>query len=365
MSGIMAVSPEIINIIVSHLAPESVVAFALTCRGFYQQQMPSSLHLEEQQKSTLLLWLEQDIPHLYFCHRCNRLHVWRPRFVCDGHVARFDGDCRVFWQDPRAFDAWYDLGFYAARLVLNRHLYGEAHGPALEETLNLSDDIPSFDEDGVRIKRAWEARIIDNELFLHATIQIYHDRGCAHSLRSHLDHPACFTTHTACHHVGLVKASMVSYKSRLPELDRDSGSPALFAPLSGQLKSCRVCYTDYRVDIKQHCASNGTASPNWVIVIQRWHQLGQCRSPKDGKWDNLVAWPCRKVLLPRIDVCEAGTVYWKWMIHDGEASASDREGAEKVRLGAQFAEPPAKEPWRLVDKIGTSLTFAIMLLNLA
>lgn len=68
--------PELISIVLEHLPPESVVAFALTCRALFIY-FPRPAQLSDLARATLLQWLKQDILDLFFCHNCPRLHLWR------------------------------------------------------------------------------------------------------------------------------------------------------------------------------------------------------------------------------------------------------------------------------------------------
>lgn len=60
-SIVISLPPEIVLLILTYLPPESIVAFALTCRRF-QRFMPSPPRLSEEVRLTLLNWLERDTP---------------------------------------------------------------------------------------------------------------------------------------------------------------------------------------------------------------------------------------------------------------------------------------------------------------
>ena len=113
---------EIIRLILDHLPPESVAAFALTCRRFYPH-LPSA-PLNEEARLLLLVWIEKDISHLYLCYECKDLHTWSQ----SKWDAGYDRHCRK----RTGANPSVSLRFTDGRLVMNRHIYGKSHGPPLE-----------------------------------------------------------------------------------------------------------------------------------------------------------------------------------------------------------------------------------------
>ena len=77
---------ELVDMILEYLRPESAIAFALTCRALFVKHFPKSAaaQLSAPARATLLQWLEQDIPRLYFCHGCACLHRWRATLQFSG-----------------------------------------------------------------------------------------------------------------------------------------------------------------------------------------------------------------------------------------------------------------------------------------
>ena len=65
---------EIILMIATHLDACSLVSFALTCKSLHSLWEPRNLPLQLAEKEKLLLLLEKDIPFLYYCHHCTKLH---------------------------------------------------------------------------------------------------------------------------------------------------------------------------------------------------------------------------------------------------------------------------------------------------
>ena len=172
----VSLPPEIVSLILSHLPPESVVAFGLTCRRFYAF-VPSPPRLTEETRQILLQWLEKDTPSLYWCHRCNSLHTWRR--VENRHrqgIVQYDKNCRKrehCHPSPRPPHRSYRLTFSLARVVMNRHLYGDLHGPPLEALSHDARHAESPEVYGVMLTQSWTARIIGDGLYLRAKVQVY------------------------------------------------------------------------------------------------------------------------------------------------------------------------------------------------
>ncbi|KAL2019438.1 hypothetical protein VTK56DRAFT_9643 [Thermocarpiscus australiensis] len=266
--------------------------------------MPRQSRLSEEARRTLLCWIEKEAPPLYFCHLCNDLHTWRRMKDYRG-VVHYDKCCRRR-SGCHSLPHRNNITFPTARVVMNRHLYGEAHGPPVK-VLRYTVKGPCCSNDGDVLKQSWRALLIDDELYLEASVQLYHDKGRARILREHLNNDRL-----VCCHGG--------------ELDRVSDSSDLF--VTGSLKSCRYCFTDYRVHVQWHPRTRTCWGPKgWVISLTRWHQLGSCRSPRDTKWFNYATGDCQRITAPRINSCEAGMVYRKWRSQDAEGAGVTGKGA--------------------------------------
>ena len=326
---------EIVSLILSHLPPESVVAFGLTCRRFYPF-VPSPPHLTEEARQILLEWLEKDTPSLYWCHRCNTLHTWCHVEDHGRNIVQYDRYCRKrahYVRFPRPPHMSYCLTFSLARVAMNRHFYGDLHGPPLE-MLGHGGTFPDYPPaDGVLLTQSLTARIIGGELYLRASVQIHHDQGRARPLREHLDETGGETKAMVCHHVGIVRKPWRGLGvCSVRELEREPGSTDLFVPITGTLQSCRYCFTDYRVDVRWHPLDGSSSTPKgWVISVMRWHRLGGCRSPNDVKWNNFITDFVADISRPRFKSCGAGMVYRDWN------GAAREDEAEDQAANAKFA----------------------------
>ena len=283
--GTASYPPEILDMILEHLPSEARIAFALTCRDFYRRYMPSiPLQLQPDAKERLLLLLEKDMPSRYFCHRSCKLHSWsRIRFNVRYAGDHMYGDtCRHDFSMISA--QGYNLDYTAARLIINRHLYGPSYGPRLnnvEESRTFRD----YKFEGIVLKTTWRPQIIENELFLRGTVTAFHRWGNAMKVRQYADNKRQLKM---CRHIAATD---------VPELGRDHGSGALFTVAVGPVRSCPQCFTDYQVD-------------GWVIHLTKWMQLGSCRSPGDPKWNALVYYPAEGE--QRALTCPAGRVRYMW-----------------------------------------------------
>ena len=220
---------------------------------------------------------------------------------------------------------------------MNRHLYGDLHGPPLETLSQDATHAESPEVYGVMLTQSWTARIIGDGLYLRAKVQVYQKQGLARPLRDHLDESYRETHTIVCHHVGMLATSSRNGWCYLSEVKREPGSADLFVPVTGKLKSCHYCFTDYRVDVRWHPLDGSSGGPKgWVISITRWHRLGGCRSTHDVEWDNygreyayqIAAWKTR------FKSCRAGMVYQDWNEaargDDAEVDAADQ--AAKARF---------------------------------
>lgn len=290
--GTMGFPPEIIDMILEHLPPESSVAFALTCRHFYRQYMPVPLRLQPHTKESLLISLERDLSRMYFCHPCCKLHSWN-RYRALGRSPgdhTYSDTCNK--PSGRVPAAGYDFDYSTARLIMNRHFYGPSHGPRLDDVVQDSRVSQSVGFPGITLRTTWRPRIIENELFLRGTITAFSKWENTTELRRFADDEMW---HILCSHIP---------DADFPELRRNRECGALFSLAVGPVRSCPECFTDFQVDMTLD------RRRGWVIQITRWIQLGSCRSPEDSKWSTLVGYapPSEH----RILTCPAGIIRYRW-----------------------------------------------------
>ncbi|KAK1827892.1 hypothetical protein QBC39DRAFT_313888 [Podospora conica] len=309
----LKIPTELVDMILEHLEPESAIAFSLTCRALFVKHFPKSksAQLSAPARATLLQWLEQDIPalYMYFCHDCARLHRWRGRLQTEPVMSKCVSTFRS------------DLTYSWARLVTNRHLYGARHGPPLRNIKGTRTRRIGGIYGAVVTTVSWKAKLIGNNLYLHGTMASRSDgkKGSAQELRAFVEG---FGWSLVCGHL---RAAVI------PELSRDEGSSRFFRPTSGNIiRSCPVCFTDYRILValkdspRRFTTRKGKSrqtepvedDEDWSIQVARWHNLGECRSPYDLEWCNLVTRFLSRTSVRRKDVCGAGTVRRAWMEED-------------------------------------------------
>ncbi|KAK5653773.1 hypothetical protein OQA88_7931 [Cercophora sp. LCS_1] len=219
-----------------------------------------------------------------------------------------------------------NLTFYWVRLIMNRHLYGPLHGPPLEDTAATHRNYNPVHK--VVTTTSSDAKIIDNELYVHSITEVRIDRkrgGTTQSLRTSID---VFGPTMACRHTCARVRSV---------LGRDEESSKPFRLTPGVLSSCDVCFTDYQIRISVERPPARTAprffqrqppmeDEEWSIEVARWHNLGACRSPDDPKWVNVVTASYIRTRVERRAMCGAGMVHRVWM-EGGLGSAHAMEGA--------------------------------------
>lgn len=230
IGGLAALPPEIIWLILEHLPASSRLSFALTCRFFFFRYRPKPVELFGVRCDFIQL-LERDMPGFYVCHDCLELHRWRLDWhpFHKGRGAR-SGDS-VASSDPWCpavngrcstldcvFAENYMLSYNLAHVVMNRHLYGSAHGlplSVLEGPLRAASAGEDSHKLNVDLRGRWRARIIDDLLLVSAEYTMSHRRGDVDTLREFLGGDAGII----CHHIRFGQAGMgfpIGYHGSVP-----------------------------------------------------------------------------------------------------------------------------------------------------
>ena len=283
---LIALPPEILNMITSHLEKSHLTLFALTCRLLHRLYSYESRNLRLADRIELLRLLAKDSNPYYFCPQCIKLHPWK---LCSpfSTIYRHERETRHYTRGRSCTDRCgflrsgsYFIPYHYARLVMSAHLYGALHGIPVHDlndhrTFTFSRDVSeSYD---------WEARIIDNQLLVSSTITFVQKQGNEKLLKEHI------ASHgpSICHHMRTSDGNVLSdSRWTLPELS--SGGEG-FIPCAGSVRSCPVCMTDCCIDIHWDCSGRG-----WIIKIITYQQLGSARlarSPDDWAWINLTGYP--------------------------------------------------------------------------
>jgi hypothetical protein len=388
---------ELVEMILEHLPPESVTALGLTCRDLYAKIFSNPSTLPIHAKARFLQLLEKEHPTLFFCHDCVQLHTWRLRHKLQTY-GFYNGPCYTnFHREeipvqcrsrpgsmPKVISQFRpDLNFFWARLVMNRQLYGPAHGPPL--TPKKETRIWRWDKVKITEQSTWTFQIINNNLFAQAVTTLRaDDSGPGDPHRALKDimhhwHDDLICRHHSKHHTAFIpevhkwieEDYVIPSKSKhdfLRPLTRIYYDPATgfftgtrqhqdareLIPTSGTIRSCTVCFTDFRIRITSEPTTTSllknllsffqTPDPikkipkTWTIEIARWHGMGKCRSPYDLEWENLVRRPSNSQYLGRHNgepgvteytrredaFCEPGEVYKTWM---------EKSTGEPVRVG--------------------------------
>jgi hypothetical protein len=296
----LALPPEIILIIVTYLDNPSTIALSLTCQNLHALCFSRALHLNAQEKEYLLLSLERDVPNLYFCHRCTKLHPWYPRWGYAHHKYYKTLPCQHHHDKGLMLlpHLWW-FSYHHARLFVNRHLYGPAHGLSLDR-LDHNSRIHLLEPYKTKVvySESLQARILDDRLLLSATTTMSNAKGEVRSLRDYVDEQGDLI----CPHLTMSRRRGKYVPVQLPELNVErvtevgrlegvadpssvdkSNRLGYFAPCRKSLGSCSVCLTDYDINITWNDGKSA-----FIITISTYHDLGQCRSPYDWSWRALT-----------------------------------------------------------------------------
>ncbi|KAK2017553.1 hypothetical protein LZ32DRAFT_644259 [Colletotrichum eremochloae] len=241
------------------------------------------------------------------------------------------------------------ITFAEARLIMDKHLFGDARGISIErfeKSFHFSRVIPYQDTNGLfmsgsypleshfpleqhiskmryhlrpRNATVWSfehttsAKVINNELFIHRHHAILGppcDLGLFVKVIDSLELPVCR------HILGCSYAQRMgsSASACIPELHTLRVVPAHskwdIHPDQG-IRSCQFCATDYEISIQR-----GSNQQNWGVKLTTYHKLGQCRTPDDPTWKNLVGFLSASDNRYVTDV--PGTVRQAWLKHHGQ-----------------------------------------------
>jgi hypothetical protein len=335
-STILTLPPELILVILSYLPPESVASFALTCHVFYSQFLPKIPYGSEAEV-ILLGWLEKELGYVVHCCACDILHDWRHAWRLFTTKTRPSYQIRVSSHDcssciwETAAIGSMKLCFMDVRLVMNRHLYGEKYrkyGLKVEQ-LNSKHVYKAM---GVTQESSWEARIIDDELFIATMTTVHHETGNLQQIRVWAEETGekdydqtdatTLTRLDQCLHMRVRPNEAATFC--IPELCGFASGPEP-EPLSlidGAVKSCPFCFTDYRMDVNNFTTPKD-GLVGWVIRATKWQQLGHGRCARDDKW---LRWSKSYGLsnaVWRAHTTGPGEVWRKWRAAEGRSVSTD------------------------------------------
>lgn len=211
--------------------------------------------------------LEKDTATVYFCHFCITLHTWCKRgswyrspvieddYLClRGLVSRIAPTVR----------------YSDARLVMNRQIYGPDHGlPLLKLEHQAMNTRHSYRFNNVA---STQARVVDDKLLLHQVIPIDHSKGNSKKLRDHIN----LLGSIVCMRLSIHQTAGPWIPKQIPELVNGGSHPPFFVSCNQSFGSCPFCLTDYCIEI-----SNRNGLKDFVVKIDVYCQLGDCRSPFD------------------------------------------------------------------------------------
>ncbi|KAL1635135.1 hypothetical protein SLS56_001887 [Neofusicoccum ribis] len=173
----------------------------------------------------------------------------------------------------------FHLRFLDAHLAMKRHQLGRSHGISLETLL------PHWDHDFVQCKSGnavhnyqlqVEAQIVEGELLF----AFAHWMWAAETwdLRPDFDTALNNFVHDICPHLTVDRYTSQRQRLQLPELVKYDFRNRKAKDISGKVKSCAFCYTDYQVHIfnwRRDCP---------IICVRAWQNFGKCETLDDPKW---------------------------------------------------------------------------------
>lgn len=335
ISSIMSLPNEILYMVKSHMEKPWQISLALTCKRFKAALFPENglAHLSKKEMGDFLVTLAKDIPNIFFCFCCNKLHPLNPNVDWDGQSHRWTlGYIKnSLWPSEgyrRSHHTWFsqafftfmessDIYFMNAYLVMDRHFNGPSHGIPLQsmersatydgyfaldrcsrcprDLRNPCSEIFKPTLNVCRRKRnAWRfsiqsiPKILNNRLYIARRFTIVGPLVCWEQFATLVrnvrplvcQHMACSAPpQRICEHTisdgprprGDRRLTLDSLVSEYHQAPSDD-----FEPERG---SCFFCATDYNLSLKQD-----KVKEEWNFVLNTYHCLGSCRTPDDQLW---------------------------------------------------------------------------------
>lgn len=173
------------------------------------------------------------------------------------------------------------LPYSLARVVMNRHFYGAAHGACVDE---LARREVMYSRSGLTFSRDWTARISDDQLMLSSIMTLGPFRGSG-ELKAAIDSDLA----SVCQHI---TTDVLFPLHQIPSQVLLGSRPDHVAQRLQSVNSCPICMTDYCIGI--HWQEKG-----WTLGITTYHMLGAIRSPWDWTWIAIVHLPDKAAKIPR------------------------------------------------------------------
>lgn len=325
---LLSLPPELMIEILSYVDDASKITFSLACKGLHRTYFQPLLRGNRQSKRALLLMLERDVPSLYFCHECLILHSWHDEWIettVEGAVKKqMKPRPPCEYNNIMAIQGEVPLPYPVGRVIMNRHFFGDAHGPpvqALEMTQSFEHRY------GVYFLKTYHSRIINNQLITSTKVDMYHPQGDYNLLRSAFFDYEYFGI---CNHIKFDKR--LPPISETPKLEK---GPRIndFPHWSSIVRSCRACMADYHANVIWEGGERG-----WHIQVTTYHLFGDLRSPRDWLWQskayiNPTMWridPVRRRTERDQSVHQPGIVRSLWSLGDDKSLPAEGEWAKCI-----------------------------------
>jgi hypothetical protein len=225
---------------------------------------------------------------------------------------------------------------------MNRHFYGEGHGPSVDILSYTTRENALMDDAyGVVVDESWRARIINDELYLETRVQVYQEHGRQSTFLEYLTKEEPRTSQVVCPHIGL-GGVLELFKIPTLQQSRSDADHIWFNPVATSLKSCSFCFTDYVYNVERR-PLDSSGPKGWVISLTKWHRPGRCRQPNDIMWTS-----CEKRSSSVHRKNDAGEVYRTWMKYD-DGNIEYTNGETGQGLIASFHENPLNNYWDITD----------------
>ncbi|KAI1385365.1 uncharacterized protein F4822DRAFT_432215 [Hypoxylon trugodes] len=327
-TGLAKCPTEMILVIAKFLPEADMICFALTCKGYFTVITGAfGLKLDPNSKEIFLSRMEGVLPGLIYCPFRNiltpignRFDKRNGRFTTIRNNPKATGRQEVFINFP---STTFVLNYHKARLITNYQIHSPQHGfpPSCLSYrfpdpgfLNIryptvwhQNELQRFRKftgsqwgPSVCHRESWKARLFNGELYLSATHTRLHSKGDCRSLEDSFASDKFFI----CMHTRVpgVPTPDRYYGIRVPRIDQRVLNDRTYEivgawnrnygigirDVDNQLTkdrgyhasgSCMFCLTDWEITLEWIGSPVG-----WVYTIKTYHNIGDCRSPFEGKW---------------------------------------------------------------------------------
>ncbi|OTB04242.1 hypothetical protein M426DRAFT_23108 [Hypoxylon sp. CI-4A] len=267
---------ETILDILDHLPVEDKVCFGLTCTALHRFTYKiDKKRLDPQTKEAILIRLEKDHPGFFYCHSKEKLFPFGSTYLSGPLPLHVLTEQVKYFGVINFKGSTFKLRYYEARLATNHHLHGPEHGISPSTLTHRNPILRTSPESSPRNRRP------KNLTFLPTgrpgSTQLFRTCNGKDLVGGSQDYLTKGEAFRVCMHAGVDVAAINCVK--IPALDKGISRESGYHGTG----SCIFCPTDWDCSVRWTGAKHG-----WAVTIKTYHEVGDCRSPYDTKWQQMT-----------------------------------------------------------------------------